>query len=116
MNASGKAFVILTEDEIPAYLDPEMEVEELPLKTIIPRPTEWISVYIAAGKKDKVNKVDIVGLLLQKGKLKKEELGLIEVQDFASYAAINRKKVQSVLKLISGEKLKGKKIKIEISR
>jgi ATP-independent RNA helicase DbpA len=63
-----------------------------------------------------VNKVDIVGFLLQKGKLQKEELGLIEVLDFTAYAAVKRNKVEEVLYHISKEKLKNKKVKIEISR
>lgn len=116
MNASGKAFVILTEEENPGYLKPELEIEDLPNNLGAPEPTEWVTIYIAAGKKDKVNKIDIVGLMLQKGKLKKEELGLIEVHDYASYAAIRRNKVNGVLKLVAGEKIKNKKAKIEISR
>jgi len=53
---------------------------------------------------------------LQKGKLQKEELGLIEVLDFTAYAAVKRNKVEDVLYHISKEKLKNKKVKIEISR
>jgi hypothetical protein len=51
---------------------------------------------------------DIVGLLLQKGKLQKEELGLIEVQDFEPFVAIKRKKAQSALSLHRRYKIKKK--------
>ena len=59
--------------------------------------------------------MDIVGMLLQKGKLAKDELGLIEVLDHSSYAAVSSHKVEQVLKLIREEKIKNKKIKIAIS-
>jgi hypothetical protein len=70
---------------------------------------------VAAGKKDKVNKIDIVGLLLKKGGLDKEDVGLIEVLDYTSYAAVKRNKIEKVVQQIKGEKIKNKKVKIDIS-
>ncbi|MES3017545.1 MAG: DEAD/DEAH box helicase [Bacteroidota bacterium] len=116
MNAKGTAYVILTEEENPAFLTNKTELEEVPQSDIVPGNTPWLTLYIGAGKKDKINKIDIVGLLLQKGKLQKDELGLIEVQDFSSYAAVSRSKVEKTLKLIKDEKIKNKRVKIEISR
>ena len=66
-------------------------------------------------KKDKVNKMDIVGLFLQKGKLQKDELGLIEVLDHSAYAAVRRNKVDTLLKAIKAEKIKNKNVKIGIA-
>ena len=71
---------------------------------------------MSGGKKDKINKIDIVGFLSKKGNLEKDDLGLIIVQDFTSYAAVNRKKIRQVLAAIKDEKIKGKKLKIGISR
>lgn len=116
MNSKGTSYVILTEDENPAFLSDKIEIELLSANTVVPDNTPWVTLYIGAGKKDKINKIDIVGLLLQKGKLHKEELGLIEVQDFSSYAAVSRSKVDKLLKLIKSEKIKNKRVKIEISR
>ena len=116
MNSKGTAYVILTEDEKPAFLIDKSELEKLPETDILPDNTPWITLYIGAGKKDKINKIDIVGLLLQKGKLSKDELGLIEVQDFSSYAAVSRSKIDSVIKLIKDQTIKNKRVKIEISR
>ena len=70
---------------------------------------------ISAGKKDKVNKMDIVGMLLQKGNLKKEELGKIEVLDHSAYVAIKSDKIVKTIQLIKDERIKNKKVKIEIS-
>lgn len=115
MHAKGTSYLILTEDEKLSYI-PQPEIEGLPDKLNLPEPAPWVTLYIAAGKKDKINKVDIVGLLLQKGKLAKDELGLIEVLDHSSYAAIKRDKIEKLVQLIKTEKIKNKKIKIEISR
>lgn len=116
MHAKGTSYLILTEDEKLDYLRQKPEIEELEDIPKIPQPTPWATLYIAAGKKDKVNKVDIVGLLLQKGELKKEDLGLIEVLDHSSYAAVKRNRIERTVQLIKTEKIKNKKVKIEISR
>jgi ATP-independent RNA helicase DbpA len=55
-------------------------------------------------------------MLLQKGKLQKDELGLIEVLDHSSYAAIKGNKIDSLLRTIKDEKIKGRKIKMEVSK
>lgn len=116
MNAKGTAYLILGAGEhIPPFIKETPIPEVLPKENKIPENTPWCTLYIAAGKKDKINKMDIVGMLLQKGKLQKDELGLIEVLDFSSYAAVNRKKIDSVLSLIKNEKIKNKKVKMEVS-
>lgn len=115
MHAKGTSYLLLNPDEKPVYLKQMPEVEELSENPIIPQPSPWATLYISAGKKDKINKVDIVGLLLQKGKLAKEDLGLIEVLDYSSYAAVKRNLIEGLVKLIKTEKIKNKKVKIEIS-
>ncbi|MDB4904648.1 MAG: dbpA [Mucilaginibacter sp.] len=116
MHAKGTSYLILTEDEKLGYLKQGPEIEELPEKLVLPKPTPWTTLYIAAGKKDRINKVDIVGLLLQKGELAKEDLGLIEVLDHSSYAAIKCNRIERTVQLIKNEKIKNKKVKIEVSR
>ena len=116
MHSSGTAYVILTEDEKTSFLKDKTVIEVLPEKYIVPENTSWATLYLGAGRKDKINKIDIVGLLMKKGKLEKDELGLIEVQDYASYAGVSRNKIANIVKLLKNEKIKNKKIKIEISR
>ncbi len=117
MNAKGTAYLLLSETEyVPSFIKESLESEMLPEENVLPEKSEWITLYIAGGKKDKINKVDIVGLMLQKGGLKKEELGLIEVLDYSSYAAVNIIKAESLINLVKNEKIKNKKVKIEISK
>ena len=117
MNAEGTAYLLLSAgDRLPAFIGEKPEAEILPEKNILPGKAPWRTLYIGAGKKDKVNKMDIVGMLLQKGKLAKEELGLVEVLDHSSYAAISSSKIDAVTSLIKNEKIKNKKVKLQISR
>ncbi|MEP7254927.1 MAG: DEAD/DEAH box helicase [Ferruginibacter sp.] len=116
MDASGTAILILSEEEkLPGYI---ADVENIELEENYPLPEKpkWSTLFIAAGKKDKVNKIDIVGFFSKKGELKKEDIGLIEVKDFFSFVAIKKIKVSAVLELIKNEKIKNKKVKIEIAR
>lgn len=116
MHASGTAYVILhTDEQRPAFLEETVEVIELSSKNPLPRAPEFVTLYISGGKKNKLNKVDIVGFLSQKGKLEKGDIGLIEVKDFMSFAAVRKSKVKDVLKRIEMEKMKGKKYKIELA-
>jgi ATP-dependent RNA helicase DeaD len=117
MDASGTAILILSgEEKLPAYINSGVEQIELPSTVTLPEKPKWSTLFIAAGKKDKVNKVDIVGFLSNKGQLKQEDIGLIEVKDFFSFVAIRKSKMGHVLELIKNEKIKNKKVKIEIAR
>lgn len=114
MHASGTAYLILHKDEKrPAYLEETIEVMEVSTNHPLPKPPVFTTLYINGGKKNKLNKVDIVGFLAQKGKLEKDDIGLIEVKDFSSFVAIRASKLKSVLLAIKDEKVKGKKYKIE---
>ena len=116
MHASGTVFLILSEEEFPKFIKEEIENEELPEKVEHPGQTDWVTIYFGAGRKDKINKMDIAGVLMKKGGLQKEEIGLIEVLDFSSFAAVKRKKAGATVQLLGREKIKNKKITIEEAR
>lgn len=115
MNAKGFVYLIMTAEENFPFIKNDTPEESVAGYNKIPEKPYFQTVYISAGKKDKVNKVDIVGYLLKKGELQKEDLGLIEVKDTTSYVAVSRNKVSSLLKKLSQEKLKGKKVKMEVA-
>jgi superfamily II DNA/RNA helicase len=117
MDASGTAILILSpEEKRPSYIAGDVEKIILPETCVLPDKPKWSTLFIAAGKKDKVNKVDIVGFLGNKAKLKQEDIGLIEVKDFFSFAAVRKTKMGEVLRLIKGQKIKNKKVKIDIAK
>lgn len=114
MQASGTVYFLLDQDDhLPKFLDMAPEEEQLPRNFVVPPPSDWDTLYISAGKKDKVNKTDIVGMLIQKGKLAKEEIGRIEVLDHVAYVAVKRIRANAVLQLVKGEKVKNLKVKID---
>ena len=117
MLAEGTAYILMDkEDKLPDYITSKPKVLDLPAKLAAPPVSDWVTIYISGGKKSKLNKMDIVGFLLQKGKLEKQDLGLIEVKDNISFAAVKRDKAKAMLQLVSAEKMKGKKYKIEVAR
>ena len=112
--AEGNAYIIVHGEEVlPAYIREEPDIFTLPEVISKPSQPEFITLYIGKGKKDKINKIDIVGFLSKKGKLNKEEVGRIDVKDHYAFAAISRKKAKQTLNLIKNEKIKGIKTLIE---
>ena len=112
--AEGNSYIILHGEELlPAYITEEPENFHLPKVTPKPSQPEFVTLYIGKGKKDKINKIDIVGFLSKKGQLGKDEVGRIDVKDHYAFAAIARKKAKQVLSLIRNEKIKGVKTIIE---
>ena len=96
----------------PKLLPTVEKIQELPTE-VKPTAPIWTTLYIGRGKKEKLSKVDIVGLLCKKGGLRSEEIGKIDVKEHKSYVAVVRKKVRSLLNNIKGEKIKGMKTLIE---
>ncbi|THU30742.1 DEAD/DEAH box helicase [Niastella caeni] len=117
MEASGTAILILAPHErVPEYIIPAPTTIDLPPTAVLPQKPVWTTLFIAAGKKDKVNKVDIVGFLTNKGQLKKEDIGLIEVKDFFSFVAVRKSKASHTLQMIKTERIKNKKVKIDVAK
>ncbi|WP_353123450.1 DEAD/DEAH box helicase [Dysgonomonas capnocytophagoides] len=117
MHASGTAYIIqFKEDKMPDYISADLDVLQISKGKSLPNRPEYQTIYVSGGKKNKLNKSDIVGFFLQKGKLDKSDLGLIEVKDFISFAAVRSSAVKTLLSNIRDEKMKGKKYKIEVAR
>lgn len=117
MHASGTAYILMHQEEpMPKYIQEDLVPLEIPINQKPPKPAVFTTIYINGGKKDKLNKVDIVGFLSQKGQLQKEDIGLIVVKDFNSFVAVKKNKVNAMLPLVKDEKIKGTKYKIVIAK
>ena len=117
MHASGTAYLLMHSEEfLPVYIQTKPAVLNIPAATKPPKPSDWVTIYINGGKKDKLNKIDIVGFLIQKGKLEKSDLGLIIVKDFNSFVAVKKAEAKKMLLLVQNEKIKGTKYKIVIAK
>lgn len=117
MESTGTAYLLIYEgEELPYYIGERPEELIIPSGLKLPKPAEWVTIYINGGKKDKLNKVDIVGFFSQKGGLQKDELGLIIVKDRNAFVAVKKHKIKSFLPLVQNEKIKGTKYKIVVAR
>ncbi|NQU51135.1 MAG: DEAD/DEAH box helicase [Bacteroidetes bacterium] len=116
MKKDGTAFVLKwKEDEIPDFiqiLNPKSfradEIQDIPT----PKTAEWNTLYISGGRKDKISKGDIAGLLFKKGNLSKDELGTIEIKQDCAFVGVHASKMESVIHLVNNSKLKKKKVRI----
>lgn len=115
MNAEGFAYLLLHRNEHqPEYLNQKIEEFIFPENTTPPAFSEFTTLYINGGKKDKLSKGDVLGFLAKKGNLQKEDIGVIELKDFMAFVAVRKSVVKSLINAIQNEKLKGKKYKYGI--
>ena len=114
-DATGRTFFILSSGErIPDYVNGDIvPYVDMPCQQTEPPLPRMATLYIGKGKKDKISKGDIVGFLCKTGGLQSDEIGRIDVKDRYSYVAVRREKLQQVIRLAQGEKIKGIKTIIE---
>lgn len=110
--AQGSVYVILSEGE----LLPEGVVADRRLEELTPSGSgivaEMRSLYINAGKKEKISKGDVAGYVMQKGGLSREEVGRIMVDDHYSLVAVAAGKARGVVAALAPHKLKNKRVKV----
>ncbi|MBK6950781.1 MAG: DEAD/DEAH box helicase [Crocinitomicaceae bacterium] len=113
---SGNVHFILNEKEyLPEYLTIKPIENNVDSRNNVPLEPKWETLFFDLGKKDKVNKIDLVGFLCQTGKLDKSEIGLISVTDRRSFVAVKKAKAKSVLASAQGQKIKKKQVRIRIA-
>ena len=113
MNANGTAYILQWEnEELPEFItDTTIQVlQEAPT----PQPSEWITLFISGGRRDKISKGDIAGLFFKQGKLAKDELGIIEIKPDCAFAAVKISKAKKVIEHVTNTRLKKKKVKVSI--
>lgn len=116
MDASGKSYFVLAEsDYLPDFINQDIEEMIIPDNITLPEDPEWLTIYLDAGKKDKINKMDIVGFFMKKGQLEKDELGKVEVLDHSSFVAVKRNMAERLLRMLKNERIKKKKVKMALS-
>jgi superfamily II DNA/RNA helicase len=113
MFSDGTAYVFKWDKEsLPDFVE-SSEIEKLQ-KIKLKAITEWKTIYITGGKKDKISKGDIAGLFFKQGNLTKDQLGPIELKLDCAYVAVLEKHANSIVKLLNNSKLKNKKIRVSI--
>ncbi len=112
MHSSGVAYVLKREDE---DLPPDFIEDYTSLnlkKEYKVQQTKWTTIYISGGRKDKISKGDIAGLFMKQGKLKKDELGTIELKQECAFVAVPHSKAGDLINLLNNSRLKKRKVRI----
>ncbi len=116
MNAEGTSYLVLAEEEnTPNFIPEDIEILELSDELPLPSQPAWETLYVSLGKKEKVNKIDIVGFFCRVGNLKKDELGKIDVLDHSTFVAVKRGLGEKLARRLNNDRIKKKKARIQIS-
>jgi len=113
MNAAGTAYVLQWEKERTPDFITTSEILKLQKKSTKIQP-EWATLYISGGRRDKISKGDIAGLLFKQGNLGGDEVGVIELKQDCAFVAVPRNKVESIIQKTNNTRLKKKKVRISI--
>jgi len=113
MDVKGIAYVLKwKKEELPEFIK-ESSIQKLESNTI-QNETEWKTLFISGGRKDKISKGDIAGLFFKQGNLNKDELGTIELKQDCSFVSVAAPKAKSIIQLLDNSRLKKKKVRIRV--
>lgn len=113
MFSDGTAYLLKWEKEnLPDFVQNAqiLTLKEAPL----PPTSQWTTVYISGGRKDKISKGDIAGLFFKQGQLSKDELGIIEIKMDCAFVSVAASKAAQLIQLLDNSKLKNKKVRLSV--
>lgn len=113
VNAKGTAYVLKGEHEqLPEFITPSKGIDiskKAPFK-----PQYWETLFISGGRKDKISKGDIAGLFFKQGKIKKDQLGTIELKQDCAFVAVPLAIANQLVEQLNNTRLKKKKVRVSI--
>lgn len=113
MNSNGTAYVLKWQNEaLPDFIEGS-EVEEIQ-STKSPSRSQWKTLFISGGRKDKISKGDIAGLFFKQGQLLQNELGTIELKQDCAFVAVPTSKTTKLIHQLNNIRLKKKKVRISL--
>ena len=111
MEAKGTAYVLKwAKEDLPDFIT-ESKIQKLENNSLN-KETEWKTLFISGGRKDKISKGDIAGLFFKQGGLNKDELGTIELKQDCSFVSVAAKKANTLIQALNNSRLKKKKVRI----
>ena len=112
MNREGSAYVLIfSGDELPHFI-PELE-EEILTEPDVPLKTEWSTLFISGGRKDKISKGDIAGFFIKQGEIDKDDLGLIELKQDCAFIGVKSHRVKQLIAYLDNKKIKKRKLRVK---
>jgi ATP-independent RNA helicase DbpA len=117
--AKGKAISLVTNDiqldELEEYLEndiQEQDIEKLDDSKTYNIKSQFSTLFINGGKKNKVRAGDILGALTAGVGINKDDIGKINILDLCSFVAVKKEVEQKALDGLSNGKIKGKYFKV----
>jgi len=81
-----------------------------------PRKGNMVRLFVSVGKQDRISKGDIAGAFASLSGIHGEDIGIIDLYDKFSFVEIMEKDLNRVLERVNGNKVKGRKVNIEIAK
>lgn len=121
MGADGTVFSIISDGEnIPEYVDWQREFQPHAVSSD-PIRSDIATIYINAGKKEKLSRGDIVGYLIHKGGLTTQQIGKIILDDHSSLVGVPREALAplepggaSLLERLAPHKIKNTRVRLSL--
>ncbi|MDE6360876.1 MAG: DEAD/DEAH box helicase [Muribaculaceae bacterium] len=121
MGADGTVFSIISDGEnIPEYVTWQREFQPRS-KSSDPIRSDIATIYVNAGKKEKLSRGDIVGYLIHKGGLTADKIGKIILDDHSSLVAVPREALAplesggaSLLERLAPHKIKNTRVRLSL--
>jgi len=104
-------------DRVAEYQNRVIDAEPLPDKKLLklaPRKPDTTTLWLDAGKKQKIRPGDILGALTGKQGIKGSDVGKINVFPTAAYVAVRRAVANEAVQTLTQGKLKGRAVKVRI--
>ena len=112
MHANGTAYLMHWDGyPLPDYVSDTEDIDLDPEPGNV-QNSKWATLYVSAGRKDKVSKGDIAGLFFKQGGLEKGELGVIELLADCTFVSVPRAKTEGLIALLNNGRVKKRKIRV----
>lgn len=116
MGADGTVYSIISDGEnIPEYVTWQREYQPRSVSSD-PIRSDVATIYINAGKKEKISRGDIAGYLIHKGELDPGQVGRIILDDHSAIVAVPRDLAPALVDRLAPHKLKNTRVRLSLIR
>ncbi|MFK7921626.1 MAG: DEAD/DEAH box helicase [Bacteroidia bacterium] len=113
MNQEGAAYILhYSQDVLPPFVGKVNEEKLRPGS--VKMYSDWQTLFVSGGRKDKISKGDIAGLFFKQGQLKPDQLGLIELKTDCAFVAVKSEEIHKLIEIVDQKRLKNKKVRVSL--
>jgi len=111
MHKEGTAYVLhYVKEDLPDFINIDVVEKIEPAPHL--KASAWSTLFISGGRKDKISKGDIAGLLFKQGKMERDQVGHIELKTDCAFVAVKKSEIDRLIPLVNNTKLKKKKVRV----